>query len=119
MKQPLLLVFAGGRQLAFRMADVVEVQEGGHVHRVPAGAPALRGVTTIRGRLVPQVHLGSLLDQDACPPEACATVVVATTETGLVAFEVDDADAHPDVEILPAPDDQSLSWVSGVLRQEE
>ena len=119
MKEPLLLVFAGGRQLAFRMADVVEVQEGGHVYRVPAGAPALRGVTTIRGRLVPQVHLGSLIDRGACPPEPCATVVVATTDTGLVAFEVDDADAHPEIEILPAPEDEALSWVNGVLRKEE
>ena len=119
MKQPLLLVSAGGRQLAFRMADVIEVQEGGEVHRVPAGAPALRGVTTVRGRLVPQVHLGALLDQGTCPPEPCATVVVATTDTGLVAFEVDDADAHPAIEILPAPEDETLSWVSGVLRKEE
>ena len=67
MKQALLLVSAGGRQLAFRMADVIEVQEGGEVHRVPAGAPALRGVTTVRGRLVPQVHLGALLDQGTYP----------------------------------------------------
>jgi len=119
VKQPLLLVSAGGRQLAFRMADVIEVQEGGEVHRVPAGAPALRGVTTVRGRLVPQVHLGALLDHGTYPPEPCATVVVATTDTGLVAFEVDDADAHPEIEILPAPEDERLSWVSGVLRQQE
>ena len=66
-----------------------------------------------------QVHLGALLDQGTCPPEPCATVVVATTDTGLVAFEVDDADAHPEIEILPAPEDETLSWVSGVLRKEE
>ena len=68
---------------------------------------------------MPQVHLGALLDQGSYPPEPCATVVVATTDTGLVAFEVDDADAHHEMEILPAPDDETLSWVSGVLHKEE
>ena len=119
MIEPLLLVGAGGRRLAFRMSDVLEVQERGEVHRVPAGNQAVRGVTMVRGRLVPLVHLGALLAHGPCPEDTPATIVVAVTAAGLVGFEVDAADALPASEILPPMEQDALRWVSGVVRRED
>jgi chemotaxis signal transduction protein len=119
MNEPLLLVTAGGRRLAFRMSDVLEVQERGEVHRVPAGTEALRGVTLVRGRLAPLVHLGALLASGPCPDETCATIVVAVTAAGPVGFEVDAADALPPAEVLPPMEQAALRWVSGVVRRED
>lgn len=117
MNEPLLLVSAGGRRVAFRMIEVLEVRDGAASHRVPAVLQALRGVTPVRGRLVPLVHLGALLSETACPSVPAETVVVADTGGRPVAFEVDSADASPISEILPAPADSGLPWVRGVLRR--
>jgi chemotaxis signal transduction protein len=119
MSDPVLMVTADGRRLAFRMADVLEVQESGPVHRVPAALAALRGVTPVRGRLVPLVHLGALINRGACSPEPPGTVVVVQTELGVVAFEVEAADASPGAEVVPAPEESALPWVEGVLRRDD
>jgi len=113
------MVSAEGRRLAFRMADVIEVRESGQVHRVPATLPALRGVTAVRGRLVPLVHLGALINRGACSPKPPGTVVVVHTGQGAVAFEVDGADAAPGAEVVAAPEESALPWVDGVLRRHD
>ena len=57
-----LLVRAAGRRVGLALSQVIEVVDLGPVYPVPSTEPAVRGVTASRGRLVPLVHLGALLD---------------------------------------------------------
>ena len=90
---------------------------------MPRALAAVRGVTPLRGRLVPLVHLGALLGQRAAPPERGRAVVVVELGTGgeggvrRVALEVDDADDVVREAALPLPRGESLPWASGVARR--
>ena len=79
--------------------------------------PAVRGLTPLRGRLVPLIHLGAFLSGRAAPAEAGRTVVLVELRGRQVAFEVDDADAVVREQSMPVPRGQSLPWASGVAEQ--
>jgi chemotaxis signal transduction protein len=87
----------------------------------------VRGLTPLRGRLVPLIHLGAFLtgsDAPPSPPEAKSGVrTVVLVELGAggrqVAFEVDDADAVVREEPLPVPRGQTLPWAAGVAEQKD
>src|SRR5205814_4327189 len=84
---------------------------------------AVRGLTPLRGRLVPLIHLGALLaGREAPVPDASGARTVVLVELGAsgrqVAFEVDDADAVVREQPLPVPRGQALPWVAGVAEQE-
>src|SRR5206468_628727 len=56
-----LLVHADGKPYGLPVARVLEVADAGEVLDVPRSLPAVRGLTPLRGRLVPQIHLGAFL----------------------------------------------------------
>jgi chemotaxis signal transduction protein len=112
-----LLVRAEGRAYGLPVGRVLEVADAGQVLDVPRTLPAVRGLTPLRGRLVPLIHLGAFLSGRAAPAEAGRTVVLVELRGRQVAFEVDDADAVVREQSMPVPRGQSLPWASGVAEQ--
>jgi chemotaxis signal transduction protein len=117
----ILLVRSGGRELGLPLEGVLEVGSILQVDVVPGVAPAVRGVTEARGRLVPLAHLGALLAGESCPPlDRENTQVLALVAGQWLALEVDAADAAPADAILPPPEGSGLAaWVVGVVRREK
>jgi len=111
-----LLVRTGAREIGLRLEDVLEVSDLGPVRPVPSAAPALRGVTAARGRLVPVVHLESLLAATACPSARGTTVVLASLEGRPVGLEVEEADLLTRQDLLPVPPDETVPWASAMVR---
>ena len=112
-----LLVRAEGRAYGLPVGRVLEVADTGQVRDVPRTLPALRGLTPLRGRLVPLIHLGAFLTGRPAPVEVGRTVVLVELRGRQVAFEVDDADAVVRDQSMPVPRGQSLPWASGVAEQ--
>lgn len=130
-----LLVRSEGKPYGLPVARVLEVGDATEVLAVPKKHGAVRGLTPLRGRLVPLVHLGSFLSGADAPPvaEQRAVRTVVLVELGArgkergkqIAFEVDDADAVVREEPLPVPRGQTggagpggeLPWASGVAEQ--
>ena len=96
-----LLVRAEGKAYGFPVNRVLEVGDATEVLSIPRKLPAIRGLTPLRGRLVPLIHLGAFLAGREAPPLLPAapsgTRTVVLVELGTsgrqVAFEVDDADS--------------------------
>ncbi len=112
-----LLVRVGGKAYGLPLRRVLEVGDLDEVLDVPRGLPAVRGLTPLRGRLVPLVHLGALLGDRQPPVERGRAVVLVELGPRQVALEVDDAEAVVREEALPVPQGQSLPWAAGVARQ--
>lgn len=118
-----LLVRAAGKTYGLPVARVLEVGDATEVLHVPRKLPAVRGLTPLRGRLIPLIHLGAFLTGSDAPPAAATTAVrtVVLVELGAggrqVAFEVDDADAVVREQPLPVPRGQTLPWAAGVAEQ--
>jgi chemotaxis signal transduction protein len=122
-----LLVRSEGKSYGLPVARVLEVGDATEVLHIPRKLPAVRGLTPLRGRLVPLIHLGALLTGSDTPPavpgvpSAVRTVVLVELGAGgrQVAFEVDDADAVVREQPLPVPRGQLLPWASGVAEQKD
>ena len=119
-----LLVRSEGKSYGLPVGRVLEVGDATEVLSVPSKMPAVRGLTPLRGRLVPLVHLGAFLTGTDAPPLAAAPNAVRTvvlvelgTSGKQVAFEVDDADAVVREQPLPVPRGQTLPWAAGVAEQ--
>ena len=121
MTRGYLLVRVEGSEYGLPLARVLEVGDVGDVLDVPRALAAVRGLTPLRGRLVPLVHLGALLGERPVPPERGRTAVLVELGAGegrrQVALEVDDADDVVRETALPVPRDQSLPWAAGVARR--
>jgi len=124
-----LLVRAEGRPYGLPLGHVLEVDDLGEVLDVPRVLAAMRGLTPLRGRLVPLVHLGALLGDRSPPAERGRTTVLVALGGAaaqgevrggghLVAFEVDDADEVVREAVLPVPPGESLPWAGGVARRQ-
>jgi chemotaxis signal transduction protein len=116
-----LLVRAQGKAYGLPVGRVLEVGDATEVLSVPRKLPAVRGLTPLRGRLVPLIHLGAFLTGTEAPagaPNAVRTVVLVELGARQVAFEVDDVDAVVREQPLPVPRGQMLPWASGVAEQE-
>lgn len=111
-----LLVRTGGRRVGLELAHVIEVIQMGPVHPVPSREPAVRGVTTVQGRIIPVVHLGALLDLAECPATLGDTLVVVTVDGRRVGLEIDDAEVIVREPALPIPPGASFPWAIGVAR---
>jgi chemotaxis signal transduction protein len=109
-----LLVRAERRAYGLPLDRVVEVADLTEVLEVPRAEPAMRGLTPLRGRLVPLVHLAAFLGQRTPPVERGRAVVLVELHGRLVAFEVDDAEAVVREAALPLPEGESLPWATGV-----
>jgi len=116
-----LLVRVEGRPYGLPLARVLEVGDLAEVLDVPRALPAMRGLTPVRGRLVPVVHLGALMSDRVPPAERGRTAVLVQIGAGegvrQVAFEVEDADDVVREAALPVPRGESLPWASGVARR--
>ena len=113
-----LVVRAEGKPYGLPVGCVLEVADAGEVLDVPRALPAVRGLTPLRGRLVPLIHLAALLGDRPAPAELGRTVVLVELGRRQVAFEVDEADAVVREAPLPVPRGQSLPWAAGVAEQD-
>ena len=116
MSRGYLLVRADGKSYGLPVARVHEVGDLGQVMDVPRSVAAVRGLTPLRGRLVPLVHLGALLGDRSPPAERGRAAVLVELRGRFVALEVDDADEVVREDPLPVPRGQSLPWAGGVAR---
>jgi chemotaxis signal transduction protein len=112
-----LLVRAGGRRVGLALDQVIEVLDLGPVYPVPSTEPAVRGVTSSRGRLVPLVHLASLLDGRESAASGGGTAVLVRLGGRRLCLEVDDAEEVLREPGLPVPQDVSLPFAIAVARQ--
>lgn len=112
-----LLVRLGNRRVGLPISDVIAVEDVGLVHPVPTSDPSCLGVTSSRGRLVPLVSLGRLIDQQS--PETGGTAIVIEIAGRTLCVEVDEAEAIVHGELLPLPPGESLPWAFGVVRRPE
>ncbi|HVH09326.1 MAG TPA: chemotaxis protein CheW, partial [Gemmatimonadales bacterium] len=103
------------------LTRVLEVGDLAEVFDVPRALPAMRGLTPLRGRLVPVVHLGALMADGTPPVTRGRTAVLVELGAGEgirhVALEVDDADDVVREAALPVPPGESLPWAWGVARR--
>jgi chemotaxis signal transduction protein len=114
-----LLVRAGSRRVGLQLAHVVEITQLGSVHPVPVVEPAVRGVTAVHGRMIPVVHLESLLAGVGYPPAQADLGVVVTLDGRRVCLEIDEAEALVREPPLPVPPGETLPWAVGVARHSE
>jgi chemotaxis signal transduction protein len=112
-----LLVRAGGRRVGLALDQVIEVLDLGPVYTVPSTEPAVRGVTSSRGQLVPLVHLASLLDGRGEPASGGGTAVMVRLGGRRLCLEVDDAEEVLREPGLPVPQGVSLPFAVAVARQ--
>ncbi|MGH7512169.1 MAG: chemotaxis protein CheW [Gemmatimonadales bacterium] len=111
-----LLVRAGGRSVGLSLQQVVEVLDPGETFPVPTVEPAVRGVTAVRGRLMPLVHLGALLDGSSCPQARGEVAVVVEVSGRRLCLEVEAAESVLHGAGLPVPQDAAMPWAVAVAR---
>jgi len=107
-------VRVGGRAYGLPLGPVLEVADLGEVLDVPRSLPSVRGLTPARGRLVPLIHLGALLANQAPPAERGAALVLVELRGRLVALEVDDADEVVREAPLAVPPGEALPWAQAM-----
>jgi len=106
-----LLVRAGGRRVGLAVEAVIEVREPDELGAIPSLEPALRGVTALRGQLMPVLNLAALLGGEAGPG-----LVVVVTDLGgrRVGLEVDDADVVVRAGVTLLNTDETLPWARAI-----
>ena len=109
-----LLVRTGGRRVGLLLDHVIEVFDLGPVHPVPSTDPAVRGVTSSRGRIVPLVHLATLLGE---PGGEGGTAVLVRIGSRRLCVEVDLAEEVLREPGLPVPPGVSLPFAVAVARR--
>jgi chemotaxis signal transduction protein len=111
-----LLVRAGDRVVGLPLVHVVEVLDPGATFPVPSIEPAVRGVAVIRGRILPLVHLGALLEGRACPSERTDMGVLVEVGGRRLCLEIDEAESVLYERGLPVQAGTALPWAVGVAR---
>jgi len=111
-----LLVRAGGRLVGLPLAQVVEVLDPGTAFPVPSIEAAMRGVSVIRGRILPLVHLGALLEGRPCPAERSELGVLVELGGRRVCLEVEEAESVLYERGMPVQIGSALPWAAGVAR---
>jgi purine-binding chemotaxis protein CheW len=114
-----LLVRAADRRVGLALAQVVEVLDPGPIYSVPAVEPAVRGVTSVRGRIVPVIHLGALLEGTACPEARGDVAVVVELAGRTLCLEVEEAETVLRQPGLAVPPGAALAWAVAVARTDE
>jgi len=112
-----LIIRAEGKEYGLRIDQVLEVADGFELYPAPSAHPAVRGVTPMRDRLVPLVHLAALLTNATPAPDLGGTVVLAKAGGTLLALEVDDVDEVIPERPEPVPEAWQLPWAAGVAER--
>src|SRR5256886_9739443 len=116
-----LLVRVDGRSYGLPLAPVLEGGDLAEVPDVPRAPPAIRGLTPVRGHLVPVVHLGALMRDGSPPAERGRTAVLVEIGAGegarRVGFGVEGADDVVREGAPPGPRGGSLPWAAGGARR--
>jgi len=112
----MLLARAGPRLVALPLEHLVEVIDPGPVVPVPAREPALRGLASLRGRLIPLVHLGAFLDGGCCPTAPSDAAIVIAVAGRALCLEVEAVEAVTQGDMVPVPAGEALPWALGVVR---
>jgi chemotaxis signal transduction protein len=113
-----LLVRAGRRLVGLPLEQVVEVLDPGTVFPVPALERSVRGVAVIRGRILPVVHLGALLDGLPCPEARTGAGVLVELGGRRLCLEVEDAESVLYDPGLPVTAAAGIPWAAAVARTE-
>lgn len=113
---PYLVVRAGDRRVGLALTQVIAVTEPAAAHAVPSVEPAVRGIARIRGRLMPVIHLGALLDGSGCPPTTGETAIVVACDGRPLCLEVDDAESVLRETALPVPPGAAVPLAVAVAR---
>lgn len=116
VEEGFLLVRAGGRRVGLDLTHVLGVTQLGVVHPVPSREPAVRGVASVQGTMVPVVHLGALLEGEAYPPDATEIGVMVAVDGRRLCLEVDDAELLVRDRGLAVQHGTTLPWAVGVAR---
>ena len=111
-----LLVRVGERRMGLQLSHVLEVIPIGEVHRVPVMENAVRGLVAVHGRMLPLVHLGSLLEGKSLPVTPGSMAVVVSVGGRRVCLEIEDAEVLVRGPVLPVPPGEALPWAVGVAR---
>jgi len=106
-----LLVRAAGRLVGIAVEAVIEVREPGELGAIPSLVPALRGVTTLRGQLMPVLNLAVLLGAE---PGPSAVVVVTDLGGRRIGLEVEDADIVVGAGMPLLSADETLPWARAI-----
>jgi chemotaxis signal transduction protein len=114
-----LVVRSGSARYGMSLGDEVAVLDEADLVPVPGTHPAVRGVSSVRGRLVLRVDLQALLQGPAGPHRPSASIVVARAAGRTVAFEVDEVDLAAGGELLPLPPEWGGPSAVGVTRHGE
>lgn len=109
-----LLVRAGGRRVGLALEQVIEVLDLGPIHPVPSTDRAVRGVTASRGKVVPVIHLQSLLGGDG---GGGGTAVLVRLGGRRVCLEVDEVEEVLGEPGFPVPPEVSLPFAVAVARR--
>ena len=106
-----LLVRAAGRRVGIAVEAVIEVREPGELGAIPSLVPALRGVTALRGQLMPVLNLAVLLGAE---PGPSAVVVVTDLGGRRIGLEVEDADIVVGAGVPLLSADETLPWARAI-----
>ena len=118
MRGDYLEVRVGDERFGLLLTQVEHVADLGDVLPVPTRARAMRGVTSLRGRLIPLVHLGALLAGTEPPAERGRTLVVARLGSSRVALEVDDAEAVRREDTVGPVGAGVAPWTRGIVQRD-
>ena len=111
-----LLVRVGQRRMGLQLSQVLEVIQVGEVHPVPVMESAVRGLVAVHGRMLPLVHLRSLLEGKSYPVSPGTMGVVVSVGTSRICLEIEDAEVLVREPVLPVPPGEALPWAVGVAR---
>ena len=113
-----LLVRTGGRLVGLPLDQVVEVLDPGAAFAVPSLERSVRGLAVIRGRILPVVDLGALLEGAACRPVRSQTGVLVDLDGKRICLEVEDAESVLYDVTVQVPAGNALPWAAAVARTE-
>ena len=112
--------WVGGSEYALPIDVVLKVLRVDVVTRVPQAPPHVRGVTNVRGRVIPVFEISTRLGGEPVEigPESCIVAVTFEGRTlGLLVDRASTVVSLPDSAIEPPPDDvlgASADYISGV-----
>ena len=114
-----LLVRVGQRRIGLLVDQVLEVVQLGEVHSVPVMDTAVRGLVAVHGRMLPLVHLASLVEGRSTPVGSGNVGIVVNIAGCRVCLEVEEAEMLIREPVLPVPPGETLPWAVGVARHGE